>query len=156
MRHEVPSARRMLVPCLVGAALVLGACGSTTKKSPPPSASQQITQAWRAFFAGTTSASNKIALLQDGSAFTAIINGQASSTLAKGASATVSKVTLTSPSTAKVTYTVLLGGQPALRDQVGAAVRQDGKWKVGAASFCALLSLEQVSTPACPAPTSSS
>ena len=157
-RNSGPSAHRMLILLVLGAAFVLGACGSSSppKKSAPPSASQQIKKDWAAFFAGTTSASNKVSLLQNGTAFSSVIKGQAGSALAKSASATVSKITLTSSSTATVIYTVLLGGQPALRDQTGEAVLEDGKWKVGTASFCALLALEQVSTPACPTPTLSS
>ena len=36
----------------------------------------------------------------------------------------------------------LLGTTPALTNQSGPAVYQDGTWKVGDASFCALLALE--------------
>jgi hypothetical protein len=43
---------------------------------------------------------------------------------------------------AKVTYSILVGGQPALANQSGVAVYQDGTWKVGLASFCGLLALE--------------
>jgi hypothetical protein len=41
-----------------------------------------------------------------------------------------------------VNYNILLDGQPALKNQSGSAVFQDGTWKVGVASFCGLLSLE--------------
>jgi hypothetical protein len=41
-----------------------------------------------------------------------------------------------------VTYDILLAGKPALTHQTGQAVHQDGTWKVGDASFCALLALE--------------
>ena len=48
-----------------------------------------------------------------------------------------------SPPQAAVTYTILLDGQPpALTNQPGMAVYQDGTWKVGLASFCGLLSVE--------------
>jgi hypothetical protein len=103
-----------------------------------------------AFFSGSTSAGKKISLLQNGSAFSSVIDAQASSSLAKGASAKVKKVTLTSSTRASVTYTVLLDGVAALSDQSGTAVLEGGTWKVGAASFCGLLSLEGVKTPACP------
>jgi hypothetical protein len=49
---------------------------------------------------------------------------------------------VTSPSQATVVYTVLLAGTPALSNQKGVAVYQDGTWKVGVASFCGLLTLE--------------
>ena len=62
--------------------------------------------------------------------------------MASSASATVTKVTVTSPAQATVTYTVLLGTTPALTNQSGVAVYQNGTWKVGDASFCGLLALE--------------
>jgi hypothetical protein len=47
-----------------------------------------------------------------------------------------------SPTQAKVTYSILIGGSPALSNQTGTAVLQGGTWKVGLASFCGLLALE--------------
>ncbi len=41
-----------------------------------------------------------------------------------------------------MTYDVYMGGKPALSNQTGVAVYQDGSWKVGGASFCQLLALE--------------
>ncbi len=78
-----------------------------------------------------------------------MIDDQASSSLAKGASAKVKKVRLVSDTEANVTYTVLLDGVAALSNQTGTAVLQGGTWKVGSASFCGLLSLEGVKTTAC-------
>jgi len=43
---------------------------------------------------------------------------------------------------AKVTYSILVGGAAALKNQPGVAVKQGGVWKVGDQSFCALLTLE--------------
>jgi len=48
---------------------------------------------------------------------------------------------LTAPDRATVTYDVLLNGSLALPDAQGIAVLQGGVWKVGAESFCALISL---------------
>ena len=115
--------------------------GATTK--------DKIKTDWIAFFAGSTSAKRKIALLQNGQSFAAIIEGQASSPMARSVTATVAAVTLTSPTKAKVRYSLDLGGKPALTNQVGVAVLQDKTWKVGDQSFCALLALEQVKSPAC-------
>jgi hypothetical protein len=84
----------------------------------------------------------RISLLQDGQTFASVIRSQAGSGLAASATAKVTKVTLVSPSKGKVTYTILLGGQPALSGQSGVAVLQDGTWKVGLASFCGLLATE--------------
>jgi hypothetical protein len=54
----------------------------------------------------------------------------------------VTKVTLVSATQAKVTYSILESGKAALAKQTGVAVLQDGTWKVGIASFCALLAME--------------
>jgi hypothetical protein len=43
---------------------------------------------------------------------------------------------------AVVKYTILFGGQPALSNQTGVAVHENGVWKVADSSFCALLTLE--------------
>lgn len=110
-----------------------------------------ISQAWARFFAGATSAADKQALLQNGSAFAAAINAQANLPIAKGTTAIVSKVTLLSADKAQVTYTISIGGLPALVNQTGTAVLVGGSWKVGSTSFCALLALEGQAPPACPA-----
>lgn len=106
------------------------------------SAAAPIKANWEAFFSGTTSAAKKISLLQNGQKFAAVIEAQARSGLAKSASAKVTAVSVTSPTKATVTYDILLAGKPALTNQTGQAVYQDGTWKVGDASFCALLALE--------------
>jgi hypothetical protein len=154
---------------IVAALLATAACSSSSKSksatssssaalstSAPATASATLTaetapiaQAWSRFFAGTTSAADKQALLQNGSAFAAAIAAQANSPMAKGTTATVSKVTLVSADKAQVTYTISLGGIPVLPDQTGTAVRIDGSWKVGSASFCQLLALQGTAPPAC-------
>jgi len=58
-------------------------------------------------------------------------------------------VTLVSSTTARVVYTITLGGQPALKNQTGTAVRVGGTWKVSDKSFCALLSLEGTKPSVC-------
>ena len=73
----------------------------------------------------------RVSLLQDGQTFASVIRSQAGSGLASSATAKVTKVTVVSPSQAKVTYTILLGGQPVLSHQSGVAVKQGGTWKVG-------------------------
>ena len=51
-------------------------------------------------------------------------------------------MTVTSPTQAQVTYTILVSGSPVLKNQKGLAVKQNGTWKVGDQSFCALLAME--------------
>jgi hypothetical protein len=50
---------------------------------------------------------------------------------------------------ATVIYSLTMGGTPVLSDLKGEAVLQNGTWKVGDQSFCALLSLEQAKAPGC-------
>jgi len=97
---------------------------------------------WVAFFNAKTPVTQRVNLVQDGSKFASVIKTQAGTGLASTASATVSKVTVVSPSQATVVYSILVAGTPALKDQKGIAVYQDGTWKVGIASFCGLLTLE--------------
>jgi len=104
---------------------------------------QQIAANWTTFFNPKTPVSKRVALLQDGQTFASIISAQAGSTLESEASASVTQVALTSSTQARVNYSILLAGQPALPNQHGVAVLQGGVWKVGVSSFCALLTLEQ-------------
>lgn len=156
--------RRLVSPILLACAACLGlaACSSSTASSPAapspsatPSATstasassgmtadeKAITSNWTAFFNPKTPVAQRVKLLQDGSAFASVIQSQAGSALAGSASAQVTKVTVITTSEAAVTYNVLLAGTPALKNQAGTAVYQDGMWKVGVASFCGLLSLE--------------
>jgi purine-cytosine permease-like protein len=155
----------IILACALG--MGVAACGSSSSStgtssssSAPPSSSapaststsaaatgnsaaqKSIAANWVAFFNAKTPTSKRIALLQDGTAFASVIKSQAGSGLAGSASAKVTKVTVTTPTQAKVTYDILVGGQPALSGKTGVAVKQGGTWKVGVASFCGLLALE--------------
>ena len=143
--------------------LSLAACGSSSSSSTPPASSSstpaaspstssgssstaadqtEITTNWEAFFNAKTPVAKRVSLLQDGSTFASIIKSQAGSGLAATATAQVTKVTVITSSEAEVTYSILVGGTPELKSQKGTAVLQDGTWKVGVASFCGLLALE--------------
>ena len=106
------------------------------------SAASQIKANWVAFFNPKTPVAKRVSLLQNGSAFASIIQAQASSPLASSATSSVTAITVESATQAKVTYSILVGGSPALKNQPGVAVKQGGVWKVGDQSFCALLTLE--------------
>jgi hypothetical protein len=127
--------------------LVLAACGATTTTSPGTSA--QVRRAWTTFFKGSTPVVTRLALLQDSSAFSAAVRAQSSSAFAKSISVSVTHVQIRSSTTAKVTYTIRIGGVPELPGQVGEAVWSAGAWKVSAASFCGLLALERVVPAVC-------
>lgn len=111
-------------------------------------AATQITQDWSRFFDSRTPADQKAALLQNGDQFAPYIQQMAQSPLAQGVTAQVSKVQVQGQ-TAAVTYSVLAGGQPVLKDQTGQAVLQNGTWKVGTGSFCSLLALQGSVPPQC-------
>ena len=153
---------------LVAAVLAVGACSSsggagntqpatpTTSPATPTSAPASggseptsgagavaaIEKNWATFFNAKTSTSKRVALLQDGDKLAAAIRAQSANPLAATASAKVTHVALTGTSQASVTYSILAAGQTVLPSQQGVAVYQDGVWKVGLASFCGLLKLE--------------
>jgi len=95
---------------------------------------------WEKFFNGSTPTSERVSLLQNGQTFEAEIT--ALSALGATASATVSAVTLASSTLATVHYTVNISGKPVLPNATGSAVYENGTWKVGDASFCSLLTME--------------
>ncbi|WP_024793867.1 hypothetical protein [Tomitella biformata] len=108
---------------------------------------QAITTAFTTFFAGASPAGTKLEYLQDAPNFTATVDAQAGSGLATATTATVSGLLSTDPGQASVTYSILMDGKSVLADQTGVAVQEDGTWKVSAATFCDLLTLENGGTP---------
>lgn len=106
-------------------------------------ATTAIAADWTAFFSAKTPVTTRIGLLEDGPEFAALIKAQATSGLAASASAKVTKVTVTSPTRATVSYDIVVSGSPVLSNQSGTAVLQGGTWKVGVSSFCGLVTLEQ-------------
>lgn len=105
-------------------------------------AAAQIKANWEAFFNAKTPVSKRVSLLQNGQVFAPVIRAQAGSSLASSVTATVSKVTAVTATQAKVIYTILVAGAPTLRNRAGVAVKEGGVWKVGDASFCGLLVLQ--------------
>jgi hypothetical protein len=162
-------AARTLTACALAAVLATttAACGGSsnsssaaTSSSREPTVTEAVTTTYQRFFDGSTTADQKIALLENGQAFAATIKAQAGSSMAKSTTATVSNVASSGTDHADVTYTILFNGKPALAGQSGTAVRTGGTWKVTAATFCALLTLEGNPPPVCataatttPAPT---
>jgi hypothetical protein len=140
--------------------LALAGCTSsptTTPTSPPAGsgptsatgdATAQIKTNWEAFFNPKTPNAQRAGLLQNGDAFTAVLAQQAANPLASAAQVVVSTVTVTSPTQASVVYSINVNGTPALPNQQGVAVLDNGVWKVSTASFCALLTLEAAGNPA--------
>jgi hypothetical protein len=125
------------------------ATASTSASGTESADAAKIAAAWSEFFDGTTPASRKAQLLQNGQTFAPVITALGSSPLAKSTKATVTKVTVESADKATVTYSITLGGQPALTNQTGTAVNVGGQWLVGDASFCQLLALQGAAPPMC-------
>ena len=157
-----PGLRQASAALAATGCLILAACGGgspSPKASSPaatrsartaeptsgPAAVAAITANWKTVFNGKAPIPRRLALVQNGSQVAAFVQAQAKTSFgqaATGSTATVSAVTITSPSQATVHYQVLLLGTPLLKNQVGTAIYQDGIWKVAIASFCGLAYLE--------------
>jgi Flp pilus assembly protein TadD len=130
-------------------ALGLVACGSSNHQ-------QRLTQdkiktAYETFFSSKSSVDQRVAVLQNGPQFKALVTEFANNPLAKNVSATVGTVTLEGADKAKVVYTVKFGGT-RLPQQTGTAVRQSGIWKVGYQGLCKLVALSGTTPPVCKKP----
>ena len=167
MRFQPPTRRVLALPAVIaGLGLLLTACSSSGTKagansSAPPassatsspagstgsagSAAAKIKANWEAFFSASTPTAKRVALLQNGSQFASLIAAQAKSSLASAASAKVNSVTGITATQANVNYAIVVSGTPALNNQKGVAVNENGTWKVGDKSFCGLLQLEKSS-----------
>ena len=148
---------------VVTASLMLAACGggggnqhhsakrpsASAEPSSGPAAIAAITPNWKKVFNGKASIPSRLALVENGPQVAAFVEAEAKTTFgqaAAGSSATVSSVTITSPSQATVHYEVLLLGAPLLKNQVGTAIYVDGVWKVRILSFCGLAKLAVTKT----------
>lgn len=80
-----------------------------------------------------------------------MLEGMAADPRATWTSVTVSVVEIVDDTTADVTYTLLLAGNPVLPGQSGQAIREGDTWKVAAMTFCALLAVQGAGevVPAC-------
>ncbi|MDX6482049.1 MAG: hypothetical protein QOG85_2559 [Gaiellaceae bacterium] len=126
------------------AVLLLAACGGGGGNA----ATDEIKAAYRNFFTTKTSLAQHVALLENGEKFKPLIRTFLDLPGANGVSATVSKVTMQGPDTAKVVYTVKVAGL-SFPDRPGYAVRQNGKWKVTDSTLCGLIALSGDMPAAC-------
>jgi hypothetical protein len=161
MRFPPVARRIILAPALcLALALAVAACSSSSSPSSSAPASSapassapaspssgnsaaeaQITANWEKFFDSTTSLSERVALLQNGSTFSSAISALSKLPLASGIGAKVTSVTVNSATSATVTYNIVSGSSTLLTGQKGTAVYEDGTWKVGDASLCGLFKL---------------
>jgi hypothetical protein len=167
MRFPLVARRIILAPALVLAlALAVAACSSSSSPSSSAPASSapassapassapassapasagnsaavaQITTNWEKFFNSSTPNSERITLLQNGSAFAPAISGLTS--LVSNLGAKVTGVTLTSATTATVKYNLTSGGSTLVTGQTGTAVLENGVWKVADTTLCGLIKL---------------
>jgi len=156
-----PGLRQASAALAATGCLILAACGggggsaASQKPTASPAAAAEpasgaaavaaITANWKTVFDGKAPLPRRLALVQDGPQVAAFVQAQAKTSFgaaAAGSSATVSSVTIASPSQATVHYEVLLLGTPLLKNQVGTAVYLNGTWKVAIASFCGLAYLQ--------------
>jgi hypothetical protein len=113
---------------------------ATSTGSVPAGAIAAITANWQTFFNIKTSAAKRVTLLQEGSQFASIIKAQQNSPLATGLTAKVKSISDITSSQATVKYDLIVGGSKV--PMTGNAVYENGTWKVGASTFCGLLTLE--------------
>jgi hypothetical protein len=129
---------------LVGALAACGGSGgSKGTTTSGANAQEQIKSAFVKFFSNKTPLAQRVELLQNGSQFKPIIEALAKNPLASNTSATVKSVKLEGGDKASVVYTVYVGGTPLpqLKNRTGTAVKVNGKWQVGDASFCSLVKI---------------
>jgi hypothetical protein len=166
MRFPLVARRIIMAPALALAlALAVAACSSSSSSSSSSapssasapvssapvssapassssgSASAEITANWEKFFSASTPLAQRVDLLQNGSQFSSAISAFSKLPLAGGIGAKVTGVTVTSATSATVTYAIVSGSTTLLGGQSGTAVYQDGTWKVGDASLCGLFKL---------------
>ncbi|MGM7645065.1 hypothetical protein ACSVDM_09210 [Nocardia sp. JW2] len=160
--------RRKAMTCcgvVAFAAVAVAGCGDDEESTAAPRTSSVVTSAAAAtadaatvravsdayllFFDGKVSAEEKIAVVEKGAEFEPVLRAQGENPQAKTTSVTVSAVKTTGADAADVTYSLLMNGTPVLPDQTGQAVREGGKWKVAAATYCALMAIQGGTSPAC-------
>ncbi|HUD07633.1 MAG TPA: hypothetical protein VMQ52_00960 [Candidatus Saccharimonadales bacterium] len=102
---------------------------------------QQIETNWKNFFAYSTSLQGRENLLQNGSQFAQVIQGEFTALASQKSSASFNSINLTNNKTANVVYTINLNGQPVLNEQNGQALFINNSWKVSDSTLCGLISL---------------
>jgi Flp pilus assembly protein TadD len=116
------------------------------------STTRQITAAYQAFFDGRSTTAQSEAALQNGAAFHAALVQQSKNSHASGSGVKVDAVSVNGD-LGFVTYTITQNGAPLLSHARGYALRQGGRWKVAAITFCTLLQLQGGAPITCNNPT---
>ncbi len=95
----------------------------------------------KTFFAANTTIQQRENLLQNGSQFVQVMQGEFTQLDSQKPSVVINSISYTNSTTAKVNYTVDLNGQPVLKDQTGEALLINNSWKVSDSTLCELLSM---------------
>jgi hypothetical protein len=148
-----------VVTALAGCSSSGGGDGSSSSGGPTSSAggdtanaatTKAIKHAYTVFFNSRETTAHAVASLQHGSKFRSSIISEGKSNYGKQKTvATVSSVKLIRPKLADVAFTVKVAGHTVLPDSHGFAVREGGKWRVAAKTYCSLLTLEGTAPPVC-------
>jgi hypothetical protein len=134
----------------VAAACATGTAPQVTGSGPsdPTGAGKAVATNFETFFSAATPAAQRVALLQNGTAYAPVLEGFAGNPLASKATVSVTAVDFTGPTTATVTFNLCESGAPALSGSTGKAVLEGGVWKVSDTTLCALVQLSGSGTPA--------
>jgi hypothetical protein len=114
-----------------------------------PATKAKISHAFTVFFNTDTPLGPSMAVLQHGTKFRQALIKESNSAAAQGITAQVSDVLMQGARVALVTFTLKSGTSDLLPNTHGYAVQEDGKWKVAAQTFCALLGLEGTAPAIC-------
>lgn len=106
-----------------------------------PSEHPAITTTWETFFNKDTPVADRQALLEDGDQLTAALDAAVQNPMIKQITVAVTSIAFEDENTALITYDVLMGGAPLLRNSPGVAVKVNNEWKVSKKSFCGLAAL---------------
>ena len=113
-----------------------------TQPATGPAAQAAVKAMWQTFFNGAVPIPRRLKLLQNSQQFASFVAAEEKTSLGAlvlAASAKVSKVALPAHGKASVTFTILLGTKPLVKNLSGTAVYSGGRWLVAASSFCGLL-----------------
>ncbi|MEV8035955.1 hypothetical protein [Streptomyces sp. NPDC086182] len=114
---------------------------SATAPADQAAARTEIKQNWEKFFDPAVSAKEKQAVLENGDRMAQVLQGFNGDQRGQQVMAKVEKIEFTSPTSADVTYSLILKGATALPGASGTAVEQNGTWKVSVNTLCALVQL---------------
>ncbi|TCR17555.1 hypothetical protein [Streptomyces sp. BK205] len=128
-----------------------------TAPADPQQAEQDVRKAWGVLFDPGSSLEQRSAVVEDGAENSLMIDNLFRDPSGGKLRAKVTSVSYTSDVHAEVTYDLRLGDRRLDTGGPGAAVLQDGRWKVGLRTVCALTRHAQDApeAPSCVVPSSS-